>query len=427
MATQPGIHLKHYQEMREKVWKSLEKDLFSVNAKLKQSLIKFLEFSSPDFHDNYKQVFNWERTFNKQQRKDKNSNLINDYFSSYNLLQEDEKNFQEVLKLVKILDPDNKISEYTLRYLLFNDKKKGVFKEDMYQKYYEDVLKMLKDDKFLSLEEDEFKKKFSEKMIPDEENFQKFLVLVKKLDTESEISENQWRWLFAKMKKISKETVTELDLLNKPNMTPKDLKNMQDVIEYLKNHNMKNSKNLWKLYSNVHYLEEGVKIWGIIWTREDWKSSKVGPNKSSYSEGDQYDGTTIYYVKETQSYHFNHGGALAEEEEQMFSMGKKIPTKEEVNVSLHALPWEFKEYAKYKWGNILYLLLKNSYGNHMIGQYNNHWNKLRKNENVWRTASKVGHQSANVYSADCEGGGETEDAVWRDNYFAIRPVLIRRK
>lgn len=108
-------------------------------------------------------------------------------------------------------------------------------------------------------------------------------------------------------------------------------------------------------------------------------------------------------------------------------MGKKIPTKEEVNVSLHALPWEFKEYAKYKWGNILYLLLKNSYGNHMIGQYNNHWNKLRKNENVWRTASKVGHQSANVYSADCEGGGETEDAVWRDNYFAIRPVLIRRK
>lgn len=426
MATQPGIHLKYYQEMREKVWESLKKDLFSVNEELKKSLAKLLKFSSPDFHDKYKAVFNEEHTFNKQQRKEKNSNLIDNLFSSYTLLQEDEKNFQEVLKLVKILDPDNKVSEYTLRYLLFNDKKKGVFKEDMYQKYYEDDLKMLKDNKFFSSEEDGFKKNFSEKMIPDEENFQKFLGLVKKLDTKSEISENQWRWLFAKEKKISKETITELDLLNKPNMTPKDLKNMQDVIQYLKKHNMKNPKNLWKLYSNVHYLEEGVEIWGIIWTREDWKSSKVGPNKPSYSKGDQYDWTTIYYVKETQSFHFNHGGALTEERNEMFKKREKIPTKEEVNISLYALPWEFEGYTKYKWGNILYLLLKNSHKNYMIWQYDDYCKNVRKDENVWRTASKVTFNSANVYSADYEEGGETEDTVWRDNYYPIRTILIRR-
>ncbi len=71
-------------------------------------------------------------------------------------------------------------------------------------------------------------------------------------------------------------TITEADLLNKPNMTPEDRQKMQDVLDFMKSESgLRTPENLKKLYDNVRYHHNAIEIAGRKWSRSYRESSKV--------------------------------------------------------------------------------------------------------------------------------------------------------
>lgn len=152
--------------------------------------------------------------------------------------------------------------------------------------------------------------------------------------------------------------VTEADLLNKPNMTAEDKENMHFILSFmkLKKESLRTDENLKKLYDNVRYHHNAIEIAGRKWSRSYRESSKVGPNNREYiSDPKDVCKPRVFYKRETGLQYFNYTAALAEQEE-MKKLGQKLPSADDFEATLQALPGE---YVKRKWygeGRIFHLL-----------------------------------------------------------------------
>lgn len=128
--------------------------------------------------------------------------------------------------------------------------------------------------------------------------------------------------------------IDKKNLLNKPNMTPKDKEWMQKAIDYLVAKKMDTLENLNKLDAIV-YMQEYIEIWGVKRTRND---VSIMPNgKTIY----QYNKVT--YCKRIQDM-IN---------DLWDSQWLEIPLMSSYEASLKALPGNYIYLQTYEWWNIL--------------------------------------------------------------------------
>lgn len=211
-------------------------------------------------------------------------------------------------------------------------------------------------------------------------------------------------------------TITEADLLNKPNMTAEDKKNMQNVIDFMKeNPKLRTDKNLKKLYDNVHYHHNAIEISGLNWSRSYRESQKVSPSNPKYTPEKNFQKPRIFYKDETGLQYFNPEAALAEEKD-MKKVGQKLPTVSDFEATLMALPGNYKKGAWYIWGNIFHLLFDRA--NKYTGlcypdgtlkdkdYYNYLWSSSNDNEAYTRTY----------------GNDKKEGALHRETYLQCHPI-----
>jgi len=130
-------------------------------------------------------------------------------------------------------------------------------------------------------------------------------------------------------------------LLNKPMMTSRDKDTMKKTIQFLIDHNMHTSENLWKL-EQIYYHWDFIQIGWVKRTRENLKAE---PNEKN-----------IFKDEDTDDIYFKFD-ALKKQNKLLAKTGMKIPWKNDFIESLQALPWDFQENDNYLWGNILWILL----------------------------------------------------------------------
>lgn len=137
-----------------------------------------------------------------------------------------------------------------------------------------------------------------------------------------------------------------LDLLNKENMTETDKKNMQTVVDFLKEKDMYTIENLKKINEAVSYGIDFIKAGPTKFLRE-----KLVPQVQFKAEANKYDVfesdkegifKTIYNGKE--EYYLTTDAYIEESKNQ----GKKAIEDKHIRNALQALPGEFSNNTWYK-------------------------------------------------------------------------------
>ena len=130
-----------------------------------------------------------------------------------------------------------------------------------------------------------------------------------------------------KQQEEKKETweITKEQLLNKPNMTPKDKEWMQKALDYLVEKKMDTSENLKKL-DDIIYTQESIEIWGVKRARKNISAeSKSGSIL-------QYKGIT----------HFQRSKEMIEEQNALLAkQWMEIPLDIAYEKSMRALPGNY--------------------------------------------------------------------------------------
>lgn len=165
----------------------------------------------------------------------------------------------------------------------------------------------------------------------------------------------------------------EKHFYKKPNMTYQDKCNMKCILSFMKERdildnkcNLYNFKNLIKLYNNIEYFDDGIRIWTTIFSRENRKKSntedpeevvKIPYNMNESIFLDNPNEPLIYFNWLKNTYYFNYKAA-EEEKEKMKKIGLKIPNIDDFEKSLKTLPWTYDRYLESPCNMILYFLLK---------------------------------------------------------------------
>jgi hypothetical protein len=145
-----------------------------------------------------------------------------------------------------------------------------------------------------------------------------------------------------KENKIKEDTY----LLEKPNMTDKDKKIMEEIIKYLKKNNMKTASNIRKL-ETIIYGENYIEIWWIKFSRQKLISWEKPQN--TYNPVEIKNGAFRHH-----NYCFFTAKAYKEE---IIAQWKTPIEYHHIKQALKTLPWKYKENDRYAWWNILLDLL----------------------------------------------------------------------
>lgn len=154
-----------------------------------------------------------------------------------------------------------------------------------------------------------------------------------------------------KLEELKKKEIletTKKNLLNKPNMTPKDKEWMQKAIDFLVERNMDTSGNLKRLDAIV-YTQESINIGGVKRTRKDISAK---PNSETILE---YDGLT----------YFRRSKKMIEEQNTLLSkQDMKIPSERDYKQSIYVLPVisenasfeDARSLWRYLWGILAFII-----------------------------------------------------------------------
>ncbi len=220
--------------------------------------------------------------------------------------------------------------------------------------------------------------------------------------------------------------VTEADLLKKPNMTAEDKKNMHIILAFMKKKNsLRTDENLKKLYDNVRYHHNAIEIAGRKWSRSYRESSKVGPNNREYiSDPKDVCKPRAFYKQKTGLQYFNHAAAL-EEQKEMKKLGQKLPSKDDLEATLQALPGEYKKEKRHeeKWhkgGHIFYLLFNGARKYTDYCRSGGELNCEALSNCLW-SSSECGTDTARSFLCDDTGGFLCQYNI--DYCFVLRAVF----
>lgn len=218
------------------------------------------------------------------------------------------------------------------------------------------------------------------------------------------------------------ETITEADLLNKPNMTPEDKKNMQDVINFMKRESeLRTDENRAKLYNNIEYTTDNhLKIDKLKRSKSYRKSTKLWPKNPEYiaDKDDRYRPRAFYQSKTGLQY-FNHEAALKEEKE-MNKKGMKLPKDTDFEVTLQALPGNYKKETWYKGGNIFHLLFNGADKHTGYCDWDGSLNNETSDSYLW-SSSEDNTNDARAFDCDDMTGSLSQEHSYFA--FALRPLV----
>ena len=202
--------------------------------------------------------------------------------------------------------------------------------------------------------------------------------------------------------KIERWEITDENLLNKPNMTAKDKEWMQKAIYYLVENNMDTVENLQKLDAII-YTQKSIEIWGVKRARKDITAK---PNGKRIFE---YNGVT-YFQRSKEM--------IQEQNELLAKQDMEIPLDSYYEKSLQVLPGEYDRWDRYKWWNILALIVDIPMDGY-CGEYGKLYNEYIYGHR-WSASPKGNHDTRNLMFDKYWGGLRLNDQSYA---FPIRPVL----